>query len=114
MRRGVWVLVWTGLALSLLLAGGLSYYASGSPDGLERVADDVGLAGFARDSATAGSPLADYGVAGIGNERASGGLAGVAGVLLTAVVAFGLFHWLARRRRSAQAGAVAAGVRTDP
>jgi cobalt/nickel transport system permease protein len=34
-------LVTVGLALSLLLAGGLSFYASSHPDGLEKVAGDV-------------------------------------------------------------------------
>ncbi|MGL5849938.1 MAG: PDGLE domain-containing protein, partial [Phycicoccus sp.] len=79
-------LVLAGLAVSLLLAGGLSFYASGHPDGLEYVAGSIGFLDSAEDSATAGSPLADYGVSGVENARLSGGLAGVAGVLVTGLV----------------------------
>jgi cobalt/nickel transport protein len=32
-----------GLLLSVLLAGGASFYASSSPDGLEKVAGDIGF-----------------------------------------------------------------------
>lgn len=91
-------LLWTGLAVALLLAGLVSYYASSSPDGLEKVAGDQGFLDSAEDSATAGSPLADYGVAGVEDERASVGLAGVLGVIVTFVVAGGGFVLLARRR----------------
>ena len=98
-RRNVWTIVWIGLAVSLLLAGVVSYYASSSPDGLEKVAADIGLGEHAQESAVAGSPLSDYGVAGVENARMSVGLAGLIGVLLTGVLAFGLFAWLARRNR---------------
>jgi type IV secretory pathway TrbD component len=96
-RKGVWIIVGFGLAVSLLLAGVVSYYASSSPDGLEKAAEDVGFIDWAEDSAVAGSPLSDYGVSGVADERLSVGLAGVVGVALTAAVAFGLFMWLARR-----------------
>lgn len=33
----------SALLISALLAGGLSFYASSSPDGLEKVAEDVDL-----------------------------------------------------------------------
>lgn len=91
-------LIGLGVALSLLLAGVASYYASSAPDGLERVATDLGFASDAGDSAVAGSPLADYGVAGLADPRLSVGLSGVVGVALTAAVAFGLFWLLGRRR----------------
>ena len=102
-RRGVWWIIGIGLAVSLLLAGVVSYYASAHPDGLEKVAEDIGFIDDAKDSAAAGSPLSDYGVSGVGDERVSVGLAGIVGVLVTAVVAFGLFHWLARRKRAERA-----------
>ena len=57
----------------------------------------------AEDSAAAGSPLADYGVSGVGSERLSGGLAGVIGVLVTLVLAGGLSLLLRRRRAAATA-----------
>jgi len=100
-RRTVWVVIGFGIAFSLLLAGVVSFYASSSPDGLEKVAEDIGFIDSAQDSAVAGSPLSDYGVASVSDERLSVGIAGIVGVLLTAAVAFGLFLWLARRTRSA-------------
>src|SRR5699024_5758561 len=50
----------TGLLLALLLAGVVSFYASSSPDGLNRVADDHGFAGTEQRHRSAGSPLAGY------------------------------------------------------
>jgi hypothetical protein len=98
-RRSVWVFIGIGLVACLLLAGMASYYASSSPDGLEKVAGDLGFIDSAEDSPASGSPLSGYGVESVGDERLSVGIAGVVGVLLTAAVAFGLFLWLARRNR---------------
>lgn len=86
-----------GLAASLFLAGVLSFYASSSPDGLERVGQDVGFIDSATVSATSTSPLVDYGVAGIADARLSGGLAGIIGVLVTGAAAYGLFQFLKRK-----------------
>jgi cobalt/nickel transport protein len=88
-----------GLTLSLVLAGGVSYYASSHPDGLEKVAGDIGFLDTAKESAVEDSPLAGYGVAGIENERISGGLAGVIGVASTAAISFGLFYALRRFKK---------------
>jgi len=92
-------LVVTGLIVSLVLAGGVSYYASSHPDGLEKVAGDIGFLDSAKESAVEKGPLAGYGVAGVENERISGGLAGVIGVASTAAVSFGLFYALRRFRK---------------
>jgi cobalt/nickel transport protein len=92
-------LVVTGLVLSLVLAGGVSYYASSQPDGLEKVAGDIGFLDSAKESAVEDGPLAGYGVAGVDNERISGGLAGVIGVASTAAVSFGLFYALRRFKK---------------
>lgn len=89
-----------GLLVSLLLAGVVSFYASSNPDGLEKVAEEIGFIETAKDPATAGSALADYGVAGVENERASVGIAGVIGVAATGVVATGLFLYLGKRKKS--------------
>ena len=94
-----WPLVVGGLALSLFVAGFLSFYASSSPDGLERVADDTGFAGTAADSANAALPTADYGIAGVNDAHLSTGLAGILGVIAVAVIVFGLFLLFARRRK---------------
>jgi cobalt/nickel transport protein len=92
-------LIVTGLVVSLLLAGGVSYYASSQPDGLEKVAGDIGFLDSAKESAVEEGPLAGYGVAGVENERISGGLAGVIGVASTAAVSFGLFYALRRFKK---------------
>ena len=94
-----------GLLLAFLLAGFVSGYASGAPDGLEKVAGDQGFLESGRDSGFAGSPLADYAVRGIDDERLAGGLAGVIGVLLTLAVGTLLFWAVTRlaRRRPASA-----------
>jgi cobalt/nickel transport protein len=88
-----------GLLVSLLLAGVVSFYASSHPDGLEKVAEEIGFLKTAKDPATAGSALADYGVAGVDNERASVGIAGVIGVAATGAVATGLFMYLGKRKK---------------
>lgn len=92
-------LVAVGLVLSLVLAGGVSYYASSQPDGLEKVAGDVGFLDSAEESAVKDSPLAEYSVAGVANERLSGGLAGIIGVASTAAISFGLFYALRRFKK---------------
>ncbi|KGN32637.1 hypothetical protein N802_17705 [Knoellia sinensis KCTC 19936] len=90
-------LVIAGLVISLILAGVVSLWASGNPDGLEFVAEKLGFVDTAGEHATGESPLADYGVAGVANERLSGGLAGILGVVAVAVIAFGLMFVLRKR-----------------
>lgn len=87
-----------GLLVSALLAGGASFYASSSPDGLEKVAQDVGFIDTAKDHANSDTALADYGVKGVENERLSVGVAGVIGVIATGAVSGGLFLLLRRKR----------------
>jgi hypothetical protein len=88
-----------GVVVALVHAGVVSYYASSSPDGLVKVADVKGFLDNADGHATDDSPLADYGVEGVDNDRVSTGLAGVAGVAITLVIAGGLFLGLRRFRR---------------
>lgn len=98
--RRFWI---AGFVVALLIAGVGSYYASSHPDGLEYVAGETGFLDSADDDpATTGSPFEDYGTKGVDNERLSGGIAGVAGVLLTLLIGGGLFHVLRRRGGSAE------------
>lgn len=97
-RRNAFLLV--GLLVSLVLAGVVSGFASSSPDGLEKVAEEQGFLDTAEDSALAESPVADYAVEGVEDERLSTGLAGVIGVTITFAFGLGLFA-LVRRGRSA-------------
>ena len=87
-----------GLLISALLAGGASFYASSSPDGLEKVAQDVGFIDTAKDHANSDTALADYGVKGVENESLSVGVAGVIGVIATGAVSGGLFLLLRRKK----------------
>lgn len=95
------------LLASLLVAGGVSYFASSNPDGLEYVAEEVGFADAAEDSAAADSPLSDYQVRGVENDALSGGLAGVVGALVVLVVAGGLAYVVRRRGTAPDDGASA-------
>lgn len=88
---------WAFFFVAIALAGGVSYYASSHPDGLEKVAENEGFLETAKDSAVSGSPLADYGITGLANERLSVGLSGIAGVLVTAIVGMLLFKILKKK-----------------
>ncbi|MEU6089153.1 energy-coupling factor ABC transporter permease [Streptomyces sp. NPDC047085] len=94
-RRTLWI---TGLVASLVLAGFVSFYASASPDGLEKVAHDQGIDKKTGKHASEDSPLAGYGVKSVSDARLSGGLAGVIGVGVTVVAGSAVF-WALRRRR---------------
>ncbi len=118
------------LLVSLLIAGGLSYFASSSPDGLDTVTlqgcavtetadgeqlDGTCIAQNAADHPLADGPLADYAV---GGGEGTVGPAGIVGVLVTLVVAGGLF-WLLRRpgdgrNADGRTGTGPAGDRTPP
>ena len=87
----------SGFVISLFLAGVVSFYASSNPDGLEKVAQDIGFLDTAKEHTNADGVLADYGVKGIENERASVGVAGVIGVIGTAIVGGLLFKFLVRK-----------------
>ncbi|GAA4427966.1 PDGLE domain-containing protein [Actinokineospora soli] len=100
---------WLGfLLVALVLAGGVSYLASSSPDGLDHTLlqgceeTGSGLTGrcaaqAATDHDLADGPLADYAVAG---AEGTTGIAGVIGALLTLAAATGLFWALRRRSRA--------------
>ena len=95
-RSLAWVLS-VGVLLSLFIAGFVSFYASSAPDGLERVATDQGFIDTAQDSATSGSALADYGVAGVESARLSVGIAGIIGVAVVLLLSLVIFKWLIPR-----------------
>ncbi len=90
----------SALLVSAILAGGASFYASSSPDGLEKVAEDVGFIETAKDHTFGDFALSDYGVSGLENARLSVGFAGLIGVLVTALVALGLFMLIRKKAPS--------------
>jgi cobalt/nickel transport protein len=108
---------WAGfLIVTLLIAGGVSYLASSSPDGLDsatlqgcEVVDNNGtdeltgscIAQHAADHHMASSPLADYSI--LGGEN-TGGIAGIIGVVITLAAAGALFWAIARSRSKTSSG----------
>jgi cobalt/nickel transport system permease protein len=86
----------TALAVCLLVAGGVSLLASGHPDGLEFVGERLGFGAAAQGSATAGSPLAGYGVSGL-NPALGTTVAGVVGVLVVLTLGVVVARIAARR-----------------
>lgn len=93
-------LVAAGLLVALVLAGVVSYYASSSPDGLNKVAEDKGFAATAEDHPLEDSPVADYEVRGVSDGRVAGGLAGVLGVVVTFALGGVVFLAVRGRGRS--------------
>ncbi|ADU00014.1 PDGLE domain-containing protein [Mycolicibacterium gilvum] len=102
---------WAAFAVAtMLIAGVVSSFASSSPDGLdsatlrgcEIVETGAGeelrgecIAQHAQEHPLTSSPLADYAVEG---RDGTGGAAGVVGVLVTVLVAGGVFWAIARSR----------------
>jgi hypothetical protein len=90
------------LAVAVGLAVGVSPYASASPDGLERVAEDEGFAGDGRlHSLQEGSPIPDYAFPGIDDPRLATAVAGFTGTLAVALAGLGIACAFRRRRRAA-------------
>ena len=87
----------SGFIASLFLAGVVSFYASSSPDGLEKVAEDIGFIETATETTKSNGVLADYGVKGVENSRLSTGAAGVIGVIATGAISTGLFFLIRRK-----------------
>jgi hypothetical protein len=86
------------LAVAIGLATGLSPYASASPDGLEKVAENKAFLEQGRlHSIQEDSPVPDYAFPGIDNARVATGLAGFVGTLGVFAVGFGIAS-VARRR----------------
>ena len=75
------------IGLALLVSG----FASSSPDGLNKVAEDHGFATTAKRHLFEKGPLAGYAVKGVGNDRLSTGISGLIGVLVTFGIGLALF-----------------------
>jgi len=87
-RKSVWALAGTGLALAVALAVFGSPFASESPDGLEKIAADKGFEAAASEDKVVWtrSPFSDYKIGAVKSEKVSTGLAGLIGT----VIVFGL------------------------
>jgi hypothetical protein len=88
--------------VALALATAVSPFASSSPDGLERVAEDKAFLDEGRLHAVQeDAPVPDYAFPGVEDARAATGLAGLVGVL--GVFALGCGLAVAVRRRPVRA-----------
>lgn len=96
-RRAAGVFMGAGLAVAIALVVFVAPLASSSPDGLEYVAEQNGIAETAEDHAI-GGPLADYQVSGVDSEAAGTAVSGVIGVGITFAVGLGLLMIVQRRR----------------
>jgi cobalt/nickel transport protein len=85
------------LVVALVLAGGVSYYASDRPDGLTKVSQDQGFADTEKDHGAQDGPLAGYEAKEVHDERLSGALAGIVGVVVVLALGTGLVHVVRRR-----------------
>jgi hypothetical protein len=99
-----------GLVVALLLAGIASFYASSDPDGLNKVASDKGFNQHEKTHDLDHAPLAGYTTHGVTDDRLSGGLAGVVGVVITFAIGGGVAFAL--RRRGSRASDVNSGGST--
>ncbi|WP_134764986.1 PDGLE domain-containing protein [Nocardioides sp. 1609] len=88
--------------VTVILAGVVSFYAASTPDGLTKVSEDEGFADTETEHGTGDGPFAGYGSSFIDDERLSGGVAGVVGVVVVLALAGGLT--LVLRRRSPESG----------
>lgn len=90
-----------GLSIIALVAVGVSFIASSSPDGLEFVYERLGST--FDGTPIIGGAMPDYVMPGITNETLAGVLAGVVGIIITGVLLYALLS-AARSRRSGQTG----------
>jgi cobalt/nickel transport system permease protein len=96
--RTAWWVVGLLIALALVL---LAPLASGSPDGLERVAEDQGFIDTAEDPPY--EIIADYLFPGVENQDAATILAGIVGTVLVFGIGYGLAYLIVSVRRSRRA-----------
>jgi hypothetical protein len=91
-----------GLLISLFLAVFISPFASSSPDGLEKVAEEQGFISLSEEEGVAvweSSPMPDYNVPGVKDNFFTKGLAGFAGVGIIFIVGFVFARFLSKKRK---------------
>jgi PDGLE domain len=90
------------LAVAVALGTAFSPFASGSPDGLEKVAEEKGFLDEGRlASVQEGSPAPDYAFPGIDDARLATAAAGFVGTIGVFVLGAGVVAVVRRRPRTA-------------
>jgi cobalt/nickel transport protein len=88
-----------GLAAALAIALFLSPFASSWPDGLDRVAKDLGFFEKGEGAEVLQAPIPDYKIPGLDNEGFSTALSGTLGTLAMFGIGFGVACVLRRKGR---------------
>lgn len=96
MNRNNRMILLVGLIVTIAVAVVVAQFASSSPDGLEYVAEQQGFAETAEDHDLSEAPLAYYGEELTSSRTLNTAVAGLAGVLVTLGIGYGVF-WLARK-----------------
>lgn len=86
-----------GLAVALILAALLSPFASSLPDGLERVAKDLGFIEKGEGAEVVRAPIPDYRMPGLDSEGVSTAASGAAGTLAMFGIGLGVACLLRRK-----------------
>ncbi|MFH1773808.1 MAG: PDGLE domain-containing protein [Methanobacteriota archaeon] len=79
-----------GLVVALFMGVVLSNFASSSPDGLEKVAEDYGFLEKGEGHEVIEAPMPDYVVPGVSSETIAASLAGLIGTLIMFGLAYGI------------------------
>lgn len=90
-----------GMAVCLLLAGGVSYFASEQPDGLEWAAEQLGILESVEQTPPVhdSAPMPDYSTPGVKEgSHLSTAIAGITGTLIMLALGCGLALFLRRPR----------------
>ena len=102
--RNRWTLI-VGIAVAAAVAGGLAYFASSAPDGLEKTQETLGIAPAHPAVAPPPTPFEGYTVKSLGGGFWSSAIAGVAGVLAVLAILLGVGRLLARGKAKAPGAA---------
>ena len=111
MRSTLRLFLLGGLLVAIGLAMLVSGFASSAPDGLNKVAEDHGIAAHAKQHLFENGPLAGYAVKGVGNDRLGTAISGLIGVLVTFGIGLALFALLRAMRPRSGGGKGAAPTR---
>jgi cobalt/nickel transport protein len=87
-----------GIIIAVILAFLFSPFASPSPDGLERVAENKGFLEKGEEEPSLASPIPDYVFPGLSNEKLATSIAGVSGTLLMFGIGYGVALLLKKRK----------------
>jgi cobalt/nickel transport protein len=100
-KKGIYIFIFAGLALAVALALIVSPWASSSPDGLEKVAEDKGFIEKTEqtDPTWNSAPVPDYAMPGLDESHPAlaTALAGLAGTVAIFLIAWGLALVLKKR-----------------